>query len=479
MDFGTLEIGKKALIAQRFGLDITSNNIANVNTEGYSRRQATFSEASPIYRYGQFKGQGVLVNKLRTFREEFFDREIRNTLSRKAGLETDDIILQRIETTLAEPSDSNLNDSVTEFLTQFEEVALKPESVGLREHLIELGRTVADKFNYMTGVLLDTRVEAGRDVNSFVSEANDYIKQIAELNRAFSSGQSLSQNESQTMVDERERILEDLAELGDVAVTQNDDGSVNVYMNGINLVTKNVGSTLAVEENINETNGEITLKLIKKDKNGNTLNTISPNSGKIASNIFHYNVTLDGKDSSEGFSAVTRLNNYAEALVNNINELTQRGFGLDDTDPVAPGRNFFEIDENSDPGFSIRISEDIEGKPRDITLSGSPDAPGDQTIARAIARLSEDVNFIVNETYVEYYSALVGKLGASRQNSANELSTINVVTDQLTNQRESVIGVNMDEEAINLVRFQRAFDAASRVVSTTNEMLQTIINLGR
>lgn len=479
MSFSTLEIGKKALIAQRFGLDITSNNIANVNTEGYSRRQATFSEAAPNYRYGQFKGQGVLVNKLRSFREEFFDREIRNTLSRKAGLESDDIILQRIETVLAEPSDSNLNESVTEFLTQFEEVALKPESVGLREHLIELGRTVADKFNYMTGVLLDSRTEAARDLNSFVSEANDYIAQIAELNHAFSAGQSLSQNESQTMIDERERILEDLSELGDLAVTQNDDGSVNVFMNGINLVTKNVGSTLAVEENLNDATGEITLRLIKQDSSGNTLNTITPQSGKLASNLFHHNVTLDGKDSSGGFSAVTRLNNYAEALVNKVNGLTQTGYGLDDTDPEPPARNFFEIDEDGDAGFSIRISENIDGNPRDIPLSGNPDAPGDQTVARQIARLTEDVNFIGNESYVEYYSAFVGKLGAARQNVANELETINVVSDQLENQRESVIGVNMDEEAINLVKFQRAFDAASRVISTTNEMLQTIINLGR
>lgn len=479
MSFGTLEIGKKALIAQRFGLDVTSNNIANVNTEGYSRRQATFSESAPLYKYGQFGGQGVLVNKLRTFREEFFDREIRNTISRKAGLESDDLILQRIETSLAEPGDENLNDSITEFLTQFEELALKPEAVGLREHIIELGRTVADKFNYMTGVLIDTKTETARDIQSFVSEANDFIKQVAELNTAFSSGKSLSQNESQTMIDERERILEDLAELGDIAVTPNDDGSVNVYMNGINLVTKHVASELSVEEDVNEASGEITLRLVKRDNNGNITNTVSPANGKLASNLYHHNVTLDGRDSSGGFSPVRRLNDFAEALVTNVNELTNSGYGLDDTEAEPVGRNFFEIDDNGDAGFTIRISEDIDGNPRDIPLSGAPEEPGDQTIARAIARLTEDVNFIGNETYVEYYSALAGKLGATRQNADNELSTIKVVSEQLENQRESTIGVNMDEEAVNLVKFQRAFDAASRVIQTTNEMLQTIVNLGR
>lgn len=477
MAFGTLEIGKKAILAQRFGLDVASHNIANVNTEGYSRREATFSEAAPLYKYGQFQGQGVLINKLRTFREEFFDREIRNTASRKSGLEFDDTIFQRIETLMAEPSDGNLNERISEFLFQFEELALKPESVGLREVIIEKGRTVADTFNQISGSLLEARSEVARDIKNYVDNANDYISQIAALNAGFSAGQSLSQNESQTMIDERERVLEDLAELSDVNITSNEDGTVNVYMNGINVITRHAFSKLEVQESINENSGEITFRLIKNDEEGPI--AINPNGGKIASALFHHNVTLDGRDASGGFSPVSRLNEYAKAFVNKVNEQTNQGFGLDDTDLEPVGRNFFEFIEGSNEAFTIRLSDEIDGKPRDIPLAGAPQAPGDQTIARAIARLSEDVNFIGNETYFEYYSALAGKLGSVRQNAARELDTISIVSEQLNNQRESTIGVNMDEEAINLVKFQRAFDAASRIITTSNEILQTIVNLGR
>ncbi|HOQ49968.1 MAG TPA: flagellar basal body protein, partial [Candidatus Kapabacteria bacterium] len=88
--FSALEIGKRALLAQRFGIEVTSNNIANVNTAGYSRRSAVLGESSPLFRNGQFIGTGAVAQKLRTFREEFFDRELRSTVARHSTFENDE-----------------------------------------------------------------------------------------------------------------------------------------------------------------------------------------------------------------------------------------------------------------------------------------------------------------------------------------------------------------------------------------------------
>jgi flagellar hook-associated protein 1 FlgK len=476
MAFGSLEIGRKALIAQRFGLEVTSNNIANVNTEGYSRREARFSEAAPNYRYGQFNGQGVLIDKLRSFREEFFDREIRNTGSRQSSLEQDDLVLERIEAIISEPNDVNLNDAITEFFNQFDDLALKPESIGLREHVVEIARSVVDQFNYISETLNDTRNEIGADIQSNVNIANNLISQISDLNSSSSAGQSLVANEALSLIDERERLLEDLSKLGDISVTNNDDGTVNVYMNGINLVTKGVGTELALKEEISDS-GEVNLKLFKINSAGETTASLNPTYGELSSQLNHYNVTLDGADTNGGFSVMTNLNDYISAFVNNVNTITQNGFGLDDTGPVSASRNFFELSgENS---LTMSISEEIDGNPRDIPLAGSPESPGDSTIARQISRLSQDSNFIGNESYTEFYAAFIGKLGAVRQNVVGNLNNLELVSEQLDNQRQSMIGVNMDEEAVNIVRYQRAFDAASRIIQTQSEMLQTIINLGR
>lgn len=478
MAFTSLDIGRKALLAQRMGLDITSNNIANVNTEGYSRRDAQFTQTDPLYDYGIFHGTGALISKLRTFREEFFDREVRNTISRQYGLEQDDKILERIETILAEPTNENLNNSVTDFFKAFDELALKPESVGLRENVLEVANTFINKFNYLSRQLTDARNETGKEIYAMTEKANRLINEIASLNAGFSSNKSMANEQSQTMIDTREKLLEELAEIATVNITENDDGTINAYMNGINVVTKQIPSTLKVQESVSNA-GEVTYKLTKVNRQGAFLNFVNPSSGKLSSALQHFNVTLDGRESSNQFSAFKRLNDYANAIVTNVNELTTTGFGLDDTDPTSPGRNFFEIGEETNSSFSIRLSDDVKDSPRDIPLSSAANEPGNADVARAIARIADKNDFIGSESYYEYYAAFIGKIGSLRQDTVRLYDNVSVIAEQLDNQRESMIGVNLDEEAVNLVKFQQAFQAASRIVNSSNEMLTTIINLGR
>ena len=478
MSFNSLEIGRKALLAQRMGLDITSNNIANVNTEGYSRRNVQFAESDPIYQYGNFQGTGALMSKLRNFREEFFDREVRNTLSRKFGLEQDDKILERIETILTEPTDQNINNSVTDFFKAFDELSLKPESMGLRESVLEKANTFIDKFNYISSQLTDARNETGKDIYSMTDQANKIITQIASLNESFSANKNMATEQAHTMIDKREKLLEDLSQLTNLNVTDNEDGTVNVYINGINVVTKHVPSELKVQESVSSS-GELTYKLSKVDKKGNFLNFVTPTTGKLASALQHFNVTLDGRESTNQFSAFKRLNDYATAIVDNVNNLTKTGYGLNDTDATSPARNFFEIGDTTNSSFTLRLSDDVKNKPEDIPLSSAPNEPGNSDIARSIARLADKSDFIGNETYYNYYSAFVGKLGSVRQDTTKLADNVKVVSEQLENQRQSIIGVNLDEEAVNLIKYQQSFQAASRVVNTTNEILTTIVNLGR
>ncbi len=479
MSLASLEIGRKALLAQRMGLDITSNNIANVNTEGYSRRDARFAEsAEPVYQNGNYLGTGVLMSKLRTFREEFFDREVRSTLSRKSGLNQDDKILERIETILAEPTAENLNNSITDFFKAFDELALKPESVGLRENILEVGNTFVDKFNYMSRLMTDARTEVGNEIRNFTEKSNRLISEIASLNQSFSSGKSMAYEQSQTMIDKRELLLEELSEIANVNVTEGGDGTVNVFINGINVVTKHVATSLKVQENVSS-EGELTYRVTTVDKNGNALNNINPSSGRLSASLRHFNVTLDPRDSSNQFSAFTRLNDYATAIVENVNTLTNQGYGLDDVDEESPERNFFEIGDVTNSSFSIRLSPDLMNNPRNIPLSAAAGEPGNADIARGIARLADKLDFIGDETYYEYYAGFVGKVGSMRQDTFRLFDNASVVFEQLENQRESMIGVNLDEEAVNLVKFQQAFQAASRIVNTTNEILTTVINLGR
>jgi len=480
MAFGALEIGKRALLASRFGLEVTSNNIANSNTPGYSRRTATFKEGTPYNIQGNFNGTGVVVDKLRTYREEFFDREIRSSLSRTKSYETDDRVIQRIESVLAEPSDLGINHIVQDLLVAFDELSLKPESVPHRENVLGLAKTFTDRVKNTNDQLLDARADAMNNIEILTRKANEIISEIRSLNAGVAGNKSLATEEAQTMIDRRELKIEELAEIGNVNVTQNKDGTVNVFINGINVVTSMVsGGELQVVESVNSITGERTAKIASVGRDGTVLNYINPNTGELASWLKHYNVTLDPLDSDGNFSVLTQFNNFVTTFAEKVNDFTMQGFGLDDRGAVPPGRAFFEPSDGTLNAGNINISKELWEQPRNIPLSRAVNEPGDSTIARQIARLADDPTFLNNSTPSEFYTNFVSRIGILGREAGQGFQTSRLLSDQLTNQRESVIGVNLDEEAINLVKFQQAFEAASRVVNTTNELLTTIVNLGR
>lgn len=477
--FSTLEIGKRGLIAQRFGLDTTSNNIANVNTPGYSRRTATLSETRPLFRNGKFEGTGAIADSLRTFRAEYIDREIRATKSRNGGYEADEKLLTKIEAILAEPSDLGLNEIISQFYRTFDEISLKPENIGLREYILGQAQTLVERFHITAEQLKDTRRDTMNLMEQTVEEANGLLKDIAELNVNVSNTHSMTTHEAQTYVDQRELKLEELSKMLNVTITYEENGTANVFTNGINLVTEGYSGDLKLTDFTDSSTGELTARLNLYNEQTGAMTRLEPQTGELASYLKHYNETLDEFDSSGNFSVATSLNEYVETFANRINELTMSGYGLHDATSPPVGRAMFDPQVGQITASNIEVSSDVAGKPEDIPLSSKPGEPGNSEISRNIARIAEDKNFLNNQTPTEYYAGFLGKIGSIASESANGKKTTRLVGDQLESQRESIIGVNLDEEATNLIKFQKAFEASSRVINTTNELLSVIVNLGR
>mgnify|MGYP000887006146 CR=1 FL=1 len=477
-NFSSLEIAKKGLLANRFGIDVTSNNIANVNTPGYSRRQATFAESNPLYTNSGFIGTGVLSEKLRTFREEYVDKEVRTSLAKQSGYEIDEQMFGRIEAILAEPSDNGLNELTAKFFSSFEALSTKPEDLGLRQNVLTIAGTLVDRFHTVSEHLQSMRVETGSNIQSNIDEANSIIKQISDLNRKIAGSKSIAGNEAQTLVDKREALIEGLTKIVGVTVHPVDNGEVNVYINGISIITDGIPSELKAVESIDAATGEKTMQIAKLDSKGNALSVVLPNSGEISSLLKHFNTTLDSNDSSGGFSIFGQIDDFAQALTQKVNAITIDGYGLDDTGALPPGRTFFEPSVGPVTAATIEISPDVLNRPRDIPISDSPNEPGNNELALDIGRLALDTDFLNGYTPSEYYTGFIGKLGSLASEANYGLESSKLVSDQLLKQRESVIGVNLDEEAVNLIKFQRAFEASSRVINVTNEMLATLVNLG-
>lgn len=474
----SLEIAKRALIAQRLGLDTTSGNIANVNTPGYSRRIPNLTEGEPLPGSNGFVGNGVLVSKLKTFREEFFDRQIRRSSSNLASLELDNTIVQRLSAILSEPSENSLTGIITDFFNSFEDLTQHPENISLRQRTITIAQTLLSRFRNIAENLSETRNQIKTDIESNVQNANQLIREIADLNYKIASNKSKINGQSQSLVDQRALKLEELSKLLDINVTNGDFGTVNVFVNGLNLITGADFMQLKVKETINPIINERTISLVKTDPQMRELATLNLQNGKLYSLVKNYNVMLDPNDSSNQFSVARDLENFFTSFVQRINSLTSQGFGLTDTGPNPPGRLFFVSTGNfaiSDTEVNSELIADL----RKIPLSSLPNESGNTEIAKQISNLRYDTSFFNGLTPNEALSNIISNVGNWGNSISNLYSNSKLAVEQLVNQRESIIGVNLDEEAINLIKYQKAFEAASRLVSTTNDLLATIVNLGR
>jgi flagellar hook-associated protein 1 FlgK len=478
MAFNSLEIGKRGLLAQRFGLDVTSNNIANANTPGYSRRTAMLKETSPTNQYGNLLGTGVQVEKILNYRHDFYDKEIRNTISRNSGYALNSEFAARIESIFGEPSDTGLTESINKFFNAFNDLAQNPEDTGMRNVVMNRGKTLTQRINTIAESLSSSRDEALDSAGTKIERANTLIKDIAEINKRINAGNISQSSEAQTLVDEQELKLEELAKIIDVTAKRDDNGLATVFTNGINLITGSSYSQLRNTIVTDQATGEQTMTIEAFQEGDSEIVEIQPQAGELASLAKLYNITLDDKDSSGEFSAFTELNDFVSSFANSVNSILQNGYGLHDTGPNPPGRNFFEPQQGGINAFNIQISADISD-PADIPLSSAVNEPGNSEIARQIANLKNDDNFLNGQNPVDYLAGFFGRVGLFGEDAISGERSSRLVLDQLENQRESVIGVNLDEEAVNLIRFQKAFEASSRVVSITNEILGTLVNLGR
>lgn len=476
--FSSLEIGKKALIAQRFGLEVTSNNIANVNTPGYSRRTAVLSEDTSVRRNGFFMGNSVIVQKIQTYRSEYYDREIRTTTSRKSTFDVDSQFLKRVETALGEPLNDDIDSLITDFFKSFDQVALNPDNSALRSYIIDKGVALSERFNRVAQSFDDLRRESQTSINNSIPTVNNLLKDIVNLNKESAYNRNSNGDVSQKYADDRELKLQELSKFFDIKVSENEDTTVNVFLNGINLVSGVYYSEVGLNVNIDPLNSQQTLELVKRDIETGVETALQPQAGEIFANMRIFNETLNPDAPSSSKSISSDFNNFVNELATQINDIMITGFGMNDLTGPSPGRPFFD-NSGVITASTIKVNAALINDPTLLPLSEFAGEPGNTGIASQVARLSEDKNFLSNMTPNEYYSSYIAKVGSMAREAVNGLSTSKLVDEQLNTLRESSIGVNLDEEAVNLIKFQKAFEAASRIINMTNEMMTTLINLGR
>jgi flagellar hook-associated protein 1 FlgK len=317
-------------------------------------------------------------------------------------------------------------------------------------------------------------------MNSQLLVANNLISDISGLNKAIAMSGAETGQDVQTYYDQREVKLEKLSEITDVSVAIQTDGQTNVYANGICVVSDSNFSELKIKTSVDAETKELTADLYAYDPIRKKETLIEPNTGKLATYMKHFNETLDANEQKDSALSVIRsIDILAGTLGEKVNALAVEGYGLDDT--TLQERAIFAPQENGEAitAETLKLNPELRQDSRLLPIASEPGVSGNNDVALKIARLAQNAAFIDQQTANEYYAGFLGQFATYSNYANSNQSRLQLVSDQLENQRQSIVGVNEDEEAISLVKYQRVYESCARLVATLNEMLQVMVNLGK
>lgn len=446
-------------MAQQQALDVTNHNLANANTPGFSRQVVSFV-TTPPYTVAAFNrsamagqvGTGVEVALISRTRNLFVDQQIRAEMTELGRWSVRRDSLQQVGTIINEPSDVGLNALLSQFFADWRELSNDPQNTAARATLRQQAGNLISTLHRDHQQLSQIRADMNKQVRVKVDDINSKASQIAALNEQISAIQAVG-DQANDLRDKRDLLLNELSTVVRVSYNEMANGSVSVFLDGHALVDG--GGTNTVDTALNASGDDV----LVWTSGGSVINVIS---GEIKGYYDARDDVLTEK--------IDQLQDLTSALITQVNTIHQAGYGLNGT----TGVDFFSGTGADD----IAISADIQGNLASIAAANAADSPGDGRNALALAGLENSVITIgaASTTLSEFYKSMVSELGVEINGASNLADNQEVLVQYLERQRESYSGVSMDEEAANLIKFQRAYQAAARIVTAFDEMLDTIIN---
>jgi flagellar hook-associated protein 1 FlgK len=457
--YAIMSLAGQALMTQQLAISVTSHNIANVNTPGYSRQQLIMTTNTPLDSSIGLIGNGVSGEAIERIYDRFLSAQISNESQGLGRWDAQKDAVELVEIIFNEADGSGLSQSMSKFWDAWQSLTNNPAGTTERQVLVTASQVLATTFNYLSSDLSQSRQDLDLAIQATVADINRLSEQLADLNEKIISSEagSLSANDYR---DQRDLVLKELSELIDTNTFEDANGAVSVLVaNGRPLVTAGQFWQLSTE-----TNAAGLQDVVWVDQAGNTTNiTADISGGKLKG----YLEVRDGVI----VDYINRLDTLAQTLMTEVNSAHQSGFALDG----SAGEAFFAGTGAAD----LEVNPNIAGNP--VLVAAAADAltvPGDNRKAIEIANLQYQLVMSANTvTYNDYYSSLVRDVGNEVLISEAYYNHQSDMMAQLEKQRESVSGVSLDEEMINLIKFQNAYTAAAKLITTADEMMQTVLQM--
>ncbi len=537
------DVGSSALNSLQRAISTTGNNIANANTDGYSRQQVEFTSRAPDRIGGVTLGTGVEISSIRRAYDQFLTQDVQARTSSSGYYSFYSTTAEQIDNLMADPATS-ISSAMDQFFAAMEAVANSPTSQPERQVLLSEAGTLANRFNYVDARLSELAENTNEQMSVFVMDINQHTKDIAQLNQQIARLERTPGGSPNDLLDQRDRAIESLSKLVRVDTRLQEDGSVNVFISsGHRLVSQSGAETLRLGLAPNPdgparlyisapggADTEITNVSLggefgaAMDVSKNVIDRARRDIGLLAVGLTEtFNAqhkagdTLSQEAGSEFFASITPVatasplnsgTTTVSAVIDDATQMTGASYQIDYTDSVVTITNLstnakqeingttlsidgltFTVSSFSNLTDGDRFLVEPTGRAassmavaitdtHDVAAASSGGNVGDNRNMLSLIALREAKNLrdgtkSIYDIYNNAVSEVAVITRSARANADTEISLLQSVTDR----RDAITGVNLEEEATNLIRYQQAYQAAAQIITTANDVFDTLLRV--
>jgi len=449
---GGLDSLQQTLAAQQYALSITQRNVANANNENYTRQEAVFADSADA---------NSCSVTIRSLRDRYIDYSISRESQSLGEQQVASDALQQIDAIMNENSGQGLQKALSDFYNSFNSLSATPEDLTLRQQVLAKATTLTTEFHRVSSAIQEVQASQNDEVETTIDEINGITSQIAALNVKIGGAHASGSDEESLLRDDRQHLVEQLSGLIDVSYYDTQSGGI--------VVTTRQGGLLVA--------GDQSHILTQNTMPGTTFSGVQLEGVDITSKLQSGKLAglIDVRDNKTA-GYLDALDDMAATIISKVNEQHTKGIDLD----ANPGENFFAPFTQTIPGSNAGAAQSISvalSNGRKIAASSSG-TTGDGKNATLLWNMKDGLLMSsYRETISQFYAGLIYKIGSDEKSAADGVTTQTNILDQLKNQRAAATGVNLDEEATNIIKYQKAYQASAKFASVLNTLSDVILSL--
>ncbi len=463
-----LDMGRRGMMLSQTALNTTSHNIANKSTEGYSRQRADIV-TNPAIDEGRYRsGTGAQLGGINRVNNPWLEKQIEQEGSTFSFLDSKANALGGLENVINEQNVDGINASISKFFNSFRDLANNPESAVPRTQVREAAQSLIGQLQSAKKQIDGAASGVAKSIEAGLDEVNAYGKEIAQLNEKIVNVEitGASANDER---DRRDLLVKKLSEKMNISYAEDPQGMINITAGKTAVL---VAGTTATRIYTTPSESEGPRVMYDLSKGGTAFDVTDQfTGGSLGASLGV--VSPKGEISQLG----QHLEDMAYNIANEVNKVHQEGYDRYN----GQGVQFFDMSHPA--GFSIEtmsLNKDIQKDVGLIAAASQPNSPGDNNVAQVLQNLQfQKVMGDGQYTFDNFYNSKVGEIGLATKGVNTSLESQKSTLDQLKNTRESISGVNLDEEASKMIEFQKSFEASARMIRVADEMFDTVLNLKR